>query len=196
VKASFTEKWEALALDHPVRFRVLARSRYRKEMREKEFTMTFARSASRSEDRLSLQEAPLESERYLPRVMPAVFGSGDLTALLIVNVFWVSNVTPISAAGPVTFLYWAICAVGFFVPCSLVMAQLAAVLPHEGGVYNWTWHCLGKTWAFFVTLCTCSRSLSALAPGAHLSTLEESCGCYLYPIRNDHFVDSLPGSAD
>jgi amino acid transporter len=126
----------------------------RRKMSEKEFTMTIVHSASRSEETLLLQEGSLESERYLPQVLPAVFGSGDLTALLVLNVFWVSNITPISAAGPVAFLYWIICAAGFFVPCSLVMIQLAAILPHEGGLYNWTWHCLGKTWAFFVTLCT------------------------------------------
>lgn len=116
--------------------------------------MTVAHRASRLEERPLSPGVFLESERYLPQVLPAVFGSGDLTALLIVNVFWVSNITPISAAGPVAFLYWIVCAACFFVPCSLVMAQLAALLPHEGGLYNWTWHTLGKTWAFFVTLCT------------------------------------------
>ncbi|GHP00577.1 amino acid transporter [Reticulibacter mediterranei] len=97
---------------------------------------------------------PLTSETYLPEVLPPVLGSGDLIAQMIVNVFWISNITPILAGGPVVFLYLVICGVCFFIPCSVVMAQLAAIFPHEGGIYNWTFHCLGKNWAFFVSLCT------------------------------------------
>jgi amino acid transporter len=100
---------------------------------------------------------------------------------LIINVFWVSNVTPISAAGPVAFLYWTICAVGFFVPCSLIMAQLAAVLPYEGGFYNWTWHCLGKTWAFFVTLCTWLPGILSIL---NASVIVNSC----LQVANSHWL--------
>jgi amino acid transporter len=85
--------------------------------------------------------------------MPAVLGAGDLTALFLLNVFWVTNVTPLAAGGSASFTYWLIGGMLFFVPCSLVLAQLAALFPHEGSLYNWTHRALGPGWAFFVTIC-------------------------------------------
>lgn len=117
--------------------------------------MTATAIQSRSEERSTIfPQPPLASEQHLPQMLPQVLGSGDLTALLLVNVFWVSNITPISAGGPVVFLYWIACSLGFFVPCSLVLAQLAVIFPYEGSIYNWTFHCIGKTWAIFVSICT------------------------------------------
>ncbi|GHO77184.1 hypothetical protein KSD_49550 [Ktedonobacter sp. SOSP1-85] len=85
--------------------------------------------------------------------MPAVFGSVDMTGLFLLNVFWVTNVTPLAAGGAVSFTYWILCGLLFFVPCSLVMAQLAYLYPSVGGIYNWTYHILGSRWSFFVGLC-------------------------------------------
>ena len=95
----------------------------------------------------------LFSETYPPRVMPVVLGTGDLAALFLLNVFWVTNVTPLAAGGSASFTYWLIGGMLFFVPCSLVLAQLAALFPHEGSLYNWTHRALGPGWAFFVTIC-------------------------------------------
>ncbi|WP_236031797.1 hypothetical protein [Ktedonospora formicarum] len=78
------------------------------------------------------QAALLPSERYIPRIMPAVFGTADMTGLFLLNVFWVTNITPLAAGGPVSFLYWLLCGILFFVPCSLVMAQLAYLYPSVG----------------------------------------------------------------
>lgn len=97
--------------------------------------------------------SPLFSETYPPRTMPAVLRAADLTALFLLNVFWVTNVTPLAAGGTASFTYWLIGGLLFFVPCSLVLAQLAALLPHEGSLYNWTHHALGPGWAFFVGVC-------------------------------------------
>ncbi|GHO59220.1 hypothetical protein KSB_76950 [Ktedonobacter robiniae] len=98
-------------------------------------------------------DALLPSERYVQQTMPAVFGSLDMTSLFLLNVFWVTNITPLAAGGAVSFTYWTICGLLFFVPCSLVMAQLAYLYPSVGGIYNWTHHILGSRWAFFVGLC-------------------------------------------
>jgi glutamate:GABA antiporter len=95
----------------------------------------------------------LFSETYPPRAMPRLLGAGDLTALFLLNVFWVTNVTPLAAGGSASFTYWLIGGTLFFVPCSLVLAQLAALFPHEGSLYNWTHHALGPGWAFFVGVC-------------------------------------------
>lgn len=85
--------------------------------------------------------------------MPPLLGAGDLTALFLLNVFWVTNVTPLAAGGSASFTYWLIGGLLFFIPCSLVLAQLAALFPHEGSIYNWTRHALGPRWAFFVGIC-------------------------------------------
>ena len=95
----------------------------------------------------------LFSETYPQRVMPLLLGSGDLTALFLLNVFWVTNITPLAAGGTASFTDWLIGGTLFFVPCSLALAQLAALFPHEGSLYNWTHHALGPGWAFFVGVC-------------------------------------------
>ena len=95
----------------------------------------------------------LFSESYPPLVLPRLLGGWDLTALFLLNVYWVTNVTPLAAGGTASFTYWVIGGLLFFVPCSLVLAQLAALFPHEGSLYNWTHHALGPGWAFFVSIC-------------------------------------------
>ena len=98
-------------------------------------------------------ELPLLSEQYCPRVLPALLGTGDLTSLFLLNVFWVTNVTPLAAGGTASFTYWLIGGTLFFIPCSLVLAQLAALFPSEGSIYAWTAHAFGPQWAFFVGIC-------------------------------------------
>lgn len=93
------------------------------------------------------------SERYSPRVLPPLLGTFDLTSLFLLNVYWVTNVTPLAAGGTASFTYWMIGGMLFFIPCSLVLAQLAAFFPHEGSIYNWTYHALGPGWALFVGIC-------------------------------------------
>ncbi|MGB8345689.1 MAG: amino acid permease, partial [Ktedonobacteraceae bacterium] len=61
-------------------------------------------------------------------------GTGDLTSLFLLNVFWVTNVTPLAAGGTASFTYWLIGGMLFFIPCSLVLAQLAALFPSAGGI--------------------------------------------------------------
>ena len=95
----------------------------------------------------------LISESYVPQTMPHLLGTMDMTSLFLLNVFWVTNVTPISANGPAGFTYWIIGGLFFFIPCSLVLAQLAAVFPYAGSIYNWTSRALGPGWAFFVGIC-------------------------------------------
>ena len=95
----------------------------------------------------------LASERYVPRVMPPVLGTFDMTALLLMNVFWITNVTPLASGGPASFTYWMITGILFFLPCSLVLAQLAAWYPVAGSLLSWTYYALGDRWSFFVGIC-------------------------------------------
>lgn len=65
-----------------------------------------------------------------------------------------SGVNPISSGGVASFTYWIIAGALFFLPCSLVVAQLAALFPQRAGsLYTWTYHALGSGWSFFVGVC-------------------------------------------
>src|SRR6266567_1970758 len=97
--------------------------------------------------------APLASENYIPQVMPRFLGTTDLILLFVLNLLWVSNITGVATGGPAGFIYWIICAVLFFLPSCLVVAQLGSMFPHEGSIYNWTYHALGRFWSFFMGIC-------------------------------------------
>ncbi len=115
--------------------------------------ITTPQQTRQGEDQRRSKRVPLRSEIAVPQVMPPVLRTGDLIALFLLNVFWVTNITPIAAGGPAGFLYWIICGGAFFIPCSLVMAQLAKMFPHEGSILIWTAHALGARWSFFVGIC-------------------------------------------
>jgi amino acid transporter len=129
------------------------------------------------------RSASLYSERYCPRVLPPLLGAGDLTALFVLNVYWVTNVTPLTAGGTASFIYWLIGGTLFFIPCSLVLAQLAAVLPYEGSIYNWTHHALGPGWAFFVGVCAWLPGVLSIvnAAAAFVSCLQALHASWLVP---------------
>jgi amino acid transporter len=102
---------------------------------------------------LPFSRVPLKSQDYIPRVLPPLFTSVDLTSLLLLNVFWVTNITPLVTGGTASFTYWIIGGLFFFIPCSIVLAQLQALLPYEGGIYSWTYYALGAAWSYFVSIC-------------------------------------------
>ena len=125
----------------------------------------------------------LPSASYVPRTMPAVLGTGDLTSLFLLNVFWVTNVTPLAAGGSASFTYWLLGGLFFFVPCSLVVAQLAACFPHEGSIYAWTHYALGRGWAFFVGVCAWLPGVLSMvnAAAAFVSCLQALNAHWLIP---------------
>jgi amino acid transporter len=101
-----------------------------------------------------LGRVALLSESYVPATMPMVLATHDLTSLVLLNVFWITNVTPMIALGGVAaFSYWLLCGLLFFVPCTLMLAQLARLFPHEGSFFSWTYHALGPGWDVFVGVC-------------------------------------------
>ncbi|MFL5626080.1 MAG: APC family permease [Ktedonobacteraceae bacterium] len=112
----------------------------------------------------------LPSEDYVPRTMPRILRPIDMIALYIMAVFWVSNVTGIVMAGPAAFTFLLICAVGFFIPCAIVTAQLGVMLPHEGSIYNWTYHAFWgrneRFWSFFIGLCAWLPGVLSLVSAA------------------------------
>lgn len=125
----------------------------------------------------------LLSEQYTPYVLPRLLGTGDLTSLFLLNVFWVTNVTPLAAGGTASFTYWLIGGTLFFIPCSLVLAQLAAIFPSEGGIYAWTAHAFGPRWAFFVSICAWLPGVLSIvnAAAAFVSCLQAINSSWLVP---------------
>src|SRR5690242_15805728 len=81
----------------------------------------------------------LPSEHYIPRVMPQVLSTMDMTVIFTMALFWISNVTGTVIGGTSAFTYWIFGLIAFFVPCCIICAQLGAVYPHEGSIYNWTY---------------------------------------------------------
>lgn len=97
--------------------------------------------------------APLLSEGYVVRAMPAMLGSFDMTAIYVMIIFFITNAPTIAGAGPAGFTYLGLGAFFFFLPCIIATAQLGVMLPHEGSLYNWTHKAFGGYWGFFVAFC-------------------------------------------
>ncbi len=96
---------------------------------------------------------PLPSETYIVQALPGILRQSDLIAAFVLIIFFVTNVVSVVAAGASSITYFAIGAVVFFIPCSIVTAQLGVLHPHEGSLYNWTHKALGGYWSFFVAFC-------------------------------------------
>jgi len=102
--------------------------------------------------------------------MPQILGQVDMIALFIMAVFWVSNVSGIAMAGTAAFSYLLLAGILFFIPCSLVTAQLGVMFPHEGSIYNWTHRAFrGRNpafWSFFIGLCAWLPGVLSLVSAA------------------------------
>src|SRR5690348_6829123 len=99
-------------------------------------------------------QRPLPSEIYVPRTMPKVLGTFDMTATLVLAIYAIAIVPTAVSGGAGAYLYWLIGAVFFLIPCAVATAQLGVMLPYEGSLYNWAYHALGRFWSFFVGLCS------------------------------------------
>lgn len=95
----------------------------------------------------------LPSETYVPKAMPAVLGTLDMTAIYVVALFFIPNVALTALGGTVSLTYLVLGALVFFVPSVIATAQLGVLFPHEGSLYNWTYHALGSYWSFFIGIC-------------------------------------------
>ena len=84
------------------------------------------------------------------RAMPQSLKTFDLTMIFVMVMFFVNNPVVTVEAGAVSFTYWIIGALVFFIPCLIATAQLGTMFFHEGSLYNWTQKSLGSFWSFFV----------------------------------------------
>ncbi len=86
---------------------------------------------------------PLLSETYVPRVMSNVLGHRDMFFMYVCALFLLTNAVLGASGGAVTLLYLVGGAIFFFVPSIIASLQLGFLFPHEGSLYNWTYHALG-----------------------------------------------------
>nr|BBH93649.1 hypothetical protein KTA_18480 [Thermogemmatispora argillosa] len=95
----------------------------------------------------------LPSESYIPKAMPAMLGTFDLTAVCVLGMLYLTNATTAASGGAATLLLWLLGGVLYFLPSVIVSAQLGVLFPHDGSLYNWTHHSLGRYWSFLIGFC-------------------------------------------
>lgn len=95
----------------------------------------------------------LPSEQYVTRAMPHILSNTDITATLLIILFFITNDANAMAGGPASLTFWLIGGFAFLFPCALVTAQLATLYPSEGSVYTWTHRAFGRYMSFFAGFC-------------------------------------------
>jgi amino acid transporter len=117
---------------------------------------------------------PLLSEYYVPKTMPNILGHRDMFFMYVLALFLMTNAVISASGGAVSLLYLIIGSFIFFLPCIVVAAQLGVLFPHEGSLYNWTYHALGGFWSFFVSLLYWITGVFAIitAADAFVTTLQ------------------------
>lgn len=114
------------------------------------------------------KDKQLLSESYVPRTMPSILGTFDMTATYVVALYLSSAASTAIAGGAASFTYWLLGGLTFFLPCVIITAQLGAILPHEGSVYHWTHRALGTYWSFFASICYWLPGVLIMVSGANL----------------------------
>jgi amino acid transporter len=110
----------------------------------------------------------LTSEARVPKLMPQVLGSWDMTVTFVVSMCMATSTTAAVAGGSATLLYILLAGLTFFLPCLIVTAQLGSMFPHEGALYNWTHHAMGGYWSFFSSFCAWFPSIFISSNMAYL----------------------------
>ncbi len=116
-------------------------------------------------DTIHSQRPPLLSETYVPQTLPSVLGHRDMFFMYVCALFLLTNAVLGASGGAVSLIYLVVGAVIFFVPCVVAAAQLGVLFPHEGSLYNWTYHALGSFWSVFVGLLYWVTGVLALVTG-------------------------------
>ncbi len=68
----------------------------------------------------------------------------DTILSVVCIVISMEAITPTAASGNSQFFYWLVILVLFFIPYSLVNAELGSTFPSEYGIYHWTKKALGE----------------------------------------------------
>ncbi|MCA1835657.1 MAG: APC family permease, partial [Actinobacteria bacterium] len=95
----------------------------------------------------------LRSERVAGGMLPRVLGTGDMVAIFVAIVLFVTSSATIQAAGPAAFAWWLLGVVAFLIPGAVVTGQLGVMFPGEGSIYLWTHKAFGEFWGFVAGFC-------------------------------------------
>ncbi len=79
---------------------------------------------------------------------PRVLGLFGLAMINIVAIASLRDLPQMATYGIGSIFFYVLAALIFFVPVSLVSAELATALPERGGVYVWVREAFGKRWGF------------------------------------------------
>ena len=82
-----------------------------------------------------------------------VLGFCDLALFSFCAIFGVEAIAASAAIGPSAISWWLICLVGFFLPFSLISAELGSTYPDQGGIYIWIKKAFGDKWAVRAIWC-------------------------------------------
>ncbi len=77
-----------------------------------------------------------------------VLGVFTLTMINVAMIQSLRNLPFMAEVGWTSIFFYLIAALGFFIPCSLVSAELATGWPSTGGVYTWVKEAFGARWGF------------------------------------------------
>lgn len=112
-------------------------------------SLTPAENVDQTPPASTLQEQSTQDKTRLP----AILGTRDLTAFMLLIVLFIANTSGVQFGGPASFLYWGLGLVTFLVPCALVTQWLGRRFPGQGAPYLWTARILGSRWSFFSAFC-------------------------------------------
>lgn len=98
------------------------------------------------------KDQTLYSEEYVPKTMPATIGTFEMTMIILLYMFTVTNPVATMGGGAASITYWILGGIVFFLPTVIATAQLASMFPHEGSTYVWTHKALGGFWSLFATI--------------------------------------------
>ena len=76
----------------------------------------------------------------------------SLFSLVMINLIAIDSLKTLSTSaeyGLSLVFYFLLVALVFFIPMSLVAAELATGWPETGGIYVWAREAFGKKWGFF-----------------------------------------------
>jgi glutamate:GABA antiporter len=115
------------------------------------------------------QKQALPSEEYASKALPQILNTSDLTMVFMMIMFFINNPVSTARAGAVSFTYWVIGAIVFFIPCVIATAQLGSMFPYEGSTYNWTHKALGGFWSLFASVSYWMPGVLGMVVGAGIS---------------------------
>lgn len=95
----------------------------------------------------------LVSEQSVPRTMPRILNTWDMTTTFVVSIYLATCATTAASGGPAALTYLLLVGVTYFLPSLVATLQLGVLFPFEGALYNWTHKALGGHWAFFSGFC-------------------------------------------